>query len=123
MRPLINALPENPASSTVPLAQRIQPIVASLTQIQRFNSAVTIVEEFREFEVGTPVQIEGIYFGLAAAYYVDRANAHAGKAVIGPNGWEWRDDPSMAQAVRSFIDIHRATRQAEYVFLPATIQD
>lgn len=123
MRPLINALPENPATATGAMAQRITPIVASLTAIQRFNNSVTIVEEFREFEEGTPVQIEAIYFGLAAAYYVDRANVHAGKAVIGPNGWEWRDDASFAMAVRSFIDIHRATRQAEYVFLPVTIQD
>lgn len=122
LRPLFNALPENPATSTAAIAQRIQPVAAMLTQIQRFNGSVTVVDAFREFEAGTPVQIESIYFGLGASFYVDKSNTHAGVGVMGPNGWTWRDDPSIAQAVRSFLEIYRGSRQATYIFLPIEIQ-
>lgn len=122
LRPLFNMLPEDSASTSRSIGQRIQPIAGILTQIQRFNQVVTIVQEFREFEAGSPVQVESIYLGLGVAYYVDETNTHAGVAVAGPTGWVWRDDPSLAPLVRQFIDIYRGGREARYVNLPVEIQ-
>jgi hypothetical protein len=119
--PLFNTLPDNPEESRLALGQRIQPIVAILTQVQKFNQVVTVVEGFREFEEGRTVQTEKIHFGLGAAFYIDQADEHAGVAVLGPDGWEWRDDNSLIPAVRSFIDIYRGTQQARYVDLPIAV--
>ncbi|HKJ91182.1 MAG TPA: DUF3450 family protein [Oceanipulchritudo sp.] len=121
LSPLFNSLPENPEESTLPIGQRVQPIVAILTQIQKFNQVVTVVEGFREFEEGRTVQTEKIFFGIGAAYYVDQADEHAGMGVLTEEGWTWRDDNSLVPAIRSFIDIYRGTEQASYVEVPVTI--
>lgn len=119
--PLFNTLPENPETSKLPIGQRIQPVVAILTQVQKFNQVVTVVEGFREFEAGRTVQTEIVYFGLGSAYYVDQANEHAGAGVLGPDGWEWQDNNELASAVRSFLEIYRGSRQATYVEVPVSV--
>lgn len=119
--PLFSTIPDDPKASKLSLGQRVQPIVAILTQVQKFNQVVTVVEGFREFEAGRTVQTEKIYFGLGAAYYVDQANEHAGYGVLGPDGWEWQDNDELITAVRNFIDIYRGTQQAKYVELPVSV--
>lgn len=119
--PLFSTIPDDPKTSKLPIGQRIQPIVAILTQVQKFNQVVTVVEGFREFEAGRTVQTEKIYFGLGAAYYVDQADEHAGVGVLGPDGWKWEDNPKLIPMVRSFIEIYRGTQQAKYVKLPVSL--
>jgi hypothetical protein len=119
--PLFSTIPDDPTTSKLSIGQRIQPLVAILTQVQKFNQVVTVVEGFREFEAGRTVQTEKIYFGLGAAYYVDQADEHAGIGEMGPDGWVWEDDPKLVPMVRSFIEIYRGTQQAKYVKLPVTV--
>ncbi len=119
---LFRALPEDPKDSELPIGQRIQPIVAILTQVQKFNQVVTLVDDFREFEAGRTVQTETIYFGLGGAFYIDQANEHAGIGVPGTDGWEWSSDNSLIPSVRKFVDIYRGTQQASYVELPVSIK-
>lgn len=120
--PLFGTIPQDGESSSLSIGQRIQPIIAILTQIQKFNQVVTIEEGFREFEAGRTVQTEKVYFGLGAAYYVDRANEHAGYGVMTETGWDWKDDAALIPLVRRFVDIYRGTVQAEYVELPVDIR-
>jgi hypothetical protein len=120
LSPLFSTIPDDPMTSKLSVGQRVQPIVAILTQVQKFNQVVTVVEGFREFEAGRTVQTEKIYFGLGAAYYVDQANEHAGVGVLGSNGWEWKDDEKLVPAVRNFIEIYRGSQQAKYVKLPVS---
>lgn len=121
LRPLFNSLPKDPETSKLAIGQRIQPVVAILTQVQKFNQVVTVVESFREFEQGRTIQTETIYFGLGAAYYVDQADEHAGQGQLGPNGWEWKDDNTLIPVVRDFIKIYRGMQQASYVNLPVSV--
>lgn len=121
LSPLFSSLPENSDESGLAIGQRVQPIVAILTQIQKFNQVVTVTEGFREFEAGRTVQTEKIFFGLGAAFYVDQANEHAGIGVLGEEGWSWRDDNALIPTIRRFIEIYRGTQQASYVEVPVTI--
>jgi len=119
---LFKTIPEDPKASELAIGQRIQPIVAILTQIQKFNQVVTLVDDFREFEAGRTVQTETVYFGLGGAFYVDQANEHAGIGVPGENGWEWTADKALIPAIRNFVDIYRGTQQAKYVSLPVSVK-
>ena len=118
LSPLFNSLPDNPEKSKAAIGSRIQPVVAILTQIQKFDQVDTIVEGFQEFEAGRTVQTETIYFGLGAAYYVDKANDHAGIGVLTENGWEWEIQDDLAPQLRNFVEIYRGSKQAEYIQLP-----
>ena len=122
LNPLFNSLPENPKEAKLAIGQRIQPIVAILTQVQKFNQVVTVVGGFREFEAGRTVQTDTIYFGLGVAYYIDQADEHAGMGYIGPEGWEWRDDTALIPAVRNFLNIYQGTQQASYVDMPVSVK-
>jgi hypothetical protein len=122
LRPLFRVIPENPEESRLPIGQRIQPVVAILTQIQRFNQVVTITEGFRDFEAGRTVQTEKVFFGLGAAYYVDGANEHAGVGVLGEDGWRWDDDAALVPQVRQFVEIYRGSSQATYVPMPLKVR-
>jgi len=122
LTPLFNALPEDPEASKLSIGQRIQPIAGILTQIQKFNQVVTVIDDFREFEAGRTVQMKSIYFGLGSAYYVDQANEHAGYGVPGEDGWTWVDDDALAPEVRKFLNIYEGKMQAEYVELPVSVK-
>ena len=120
--PVFSQLPENPDDTKLSIAQRIQFVVASLTQIQKFNTSVTMEEGFREFEAGHQVQIDAIYFGLGTAYYVDKATENAGYAVMSPKGWQWQDDPSLAPLVRQLLEVYKSPGKAAFVELPVEIK-
>lgn len=122
INPLYVQIPENPAETKLSIAQRIQFVVGLLTQIQKFNTSVTVVEDFLEFEAGNQVQIDAIYFGLGTAYYVDKGTQHAGYAVLGASGWDWQEEPSLAPLVRQVIEIYGSPGKAAFVELPVEIQ-
>jgi hypothetical protein len=122
LAPLFRTIPEKASETKLSVGQRIQPIVAILTQIQKFNQVVSVIEDYREFETGRTVQTETIYFGLGAAYYVDQANEHAGFGYLGEDGWVWKDDVSIAQQVRTFMDVYKGSTQAKYVSLPVDVR-
>jgi hypothetical protein len=121
LSPLFNSLPEDSAKTKLAIGQRIQPIVAILTQVQKFNQVVTVVEGFREFEAGRTVQTEKVFFGLGAAFYIDQADEHAGLGVLEDGGWVWKDDDALVPAIRNFIKIYRGTQQASYVNVPVSV--
>jgi len=118
LQPLFNSIPDDADATKLALGQRVQPVVAILTQVQKFNQVVTVEEGFREFEEGRTLQTEKVYFGLGAAFYVDQANEHAGRGVLGPEGWVWEDDNSLIETVRELITIYRGGQQAKYISLP-----
>lgn len=122
IQPLYSQIPEDPESTKMSSAQRIQFIVGVLTQIQKFNTAVTVVEDFREFGSGHQVQIDAVYFGLGTAYYVDKANENAGYAVLGADGWTWHDDGTLAPLVRQVVDVYGSPGKASFVELPVEIK-
>ena len=122
IQPFFAQVPQNPRESDLSIGQRIQFVAGILTQVQKFNIGVTIEEDFREFESGTPVQIDAIYFGLGAAYYVDKADAHAGIGIVTAEGWTWREDDSLIPVVRQFVEVYRGLQQPTYVELPVILQ-
>jgi hypothetical protein len=122
LSPAYAAMPENPQTSTSAIGQRMQPIVAMLTQIQRFNNTVTVVQNFRSFGQGEPIQVDEIYFGTGAAFYVDRSGVNAGIGFPGENGWIWEPQEGIANKVMTFLAVYRGTRQAEYINLPVNVR-
>lgn len=122
IQPVFAQIPTDSRETSLSIGQRIQFIVAGLTQIQKFNTAVTVTEEFRAFESGNQVQVDAIYFGLGTAYYVDQRGEHAGFAVLAEDGWQWQDDAALAPLVRQVITIYSAPGNAAFVELPVNIQ-
>ncbi|TVR46836.1 MAG: DUF3450 family protein [Puniceicoccaceae bacterium] len=122
--PLLSRLRSEEAGTPLSISQRMQGVVGILSQVDRFNSIVTMVPEVRDFGGDGLIQVRTLYFGLAVAFYADDAAAHGGFGIPGPDGWVWtqRDDlaPQILELVRMYA---RETTMVEFIPLPVEIRN
>ena len=122
VKPLLNRLPSDPATTKMGAAERVQVVIGVLNELDKFNNAVTIFSEKRKNDKGEELSVETVYIGLGAAYFVSDAGDFAGMGTAGPNGWEWTIKPELGDAVREVIRIYKNERPARFVPLPAVIK-
>jgi hypothetical protein len=118
---LLNRLPEDSSNTKAGVTERVQTLVSLLSEIDKFNNAVTVFTEKRRNTRGEEVSVETVYVGLGAAYFVNESGNFAGSGSPGEKGWEWKIDPTLAADVREIIRIYRNERTARFVPLPVTI--
>jgi hypothetical protein len=118
--PLRRRIPRDGAGNA-PLGARLQNIVGILTQIDKFNSGVTLVSELREIGGGAR-EVRTLYFGLAGAYFLDASGAYGGVGVPGAQGWEWREEPGLTGPLADLFAVYANTKQAQFVSLPVQIR-
>lgn len=115
-------IPENPAESKLTVGQRLQPLVAILTEADKFNSAIAVASELRKNEAGNVVQVRTMYLGLAQAYFTDKEGKFAGVGTPAADGWKWTNDSSLAPVITKAIAVYENAQPAAFVSLPAKIQ-
>jgi hypothetical protein len=119
---LLVQIPSDPAKSASPLAQRLMNVLGVLAQAEKFNGTATFVGETRAVNGGQRVQVRTLYWGLGQAFYVDTPGEIGGIGRPGPDGWEFTDDPELADDVRRLLDIYEGNVDAiEFVRLPIEI--
>lgn len=125
LQPLSVRLPDAGGKSgqSLTTSQRMQTIVGLLTQIEKFNDTVDINAEAREID-NRRVQVQALYFGLAAAYWVDGNGTAGGTGRPGPDGWVWERDDTLAPAIQQMIAMYKKdTTEVHYVPLPVEVTD
>jgi hypothetical protein len=122
LKPLLNRIPPDSATTRTTAAERTQILVGILNELDKFNGAINIFSEKRSKEKEGEVAVETVYVGLGAAYFVNDSGDFSGMGTPGPNGWEWTQKPELAAPVREIIRIYRNERAARFVPLPATIR-
>lgn len=122
LKPMLNRIPKDPASTQAPPTERMQVVVGILNELDKFNNAVSVFSEKQKNEKGEEVAVETLYVGLGAAYFVNDSANFAGTGTAGPNGWVWTPQPGIAPAIREAIQIYRNERSARFVALPVTIR-
>lgn len=123
LKPLTNKLPENSEESTVPVTVRMQLVVAILSEIEKFQNAITVVNELRKVSSGDELEVRTLYIGLGQAYYADQNGEFAGRGVPGLDGWEWQDQPGLGATVNLVIDQYEEKASASFTDLPVTIRN
>jgi hypothetical protein len=120
---LLVQIPTDPAKAAPPLGQRLMSVLGVLAQAEKFNGTATFVGETRAVGGDQKVQVRTLYSGLAQAVYVDSRGETAGIGRPGPEGWEFIDDPELADDVGRFLDIYEGNVDAiEFVQLPIEIR-
>lgn len=122
LQPLSVRLPDpaNKAPVNLSASQRMQTVIGMLTQIEKYNDALDLAQESREID-GKRIQVQTMYFGIAAAYWVDGAGTAGGTGAPGPNGWVWTRDDSLAPQIRNMIAMYHGSNEVTYVTLPAKV--
>lgn len=122
LKPLLNRMPSDPASTKLAPTERMQIVVGVLNEIDKFNNAISVFNEKRKNAKGEEVAVETLYVGLGSAYFVTDAADFAGAGTVGANGWEWTPAPEIASSVKEVIRIYRNERPAHFVALPAALR-
>lgn len=123
LSPLIRRLPDDPEDTQLSLGERVQNIVGILSQTDKFNTTITLESEARELDSGKTVQVSTIYWGLAAAYYVDDSGTYAGIGYPTANGWEWPQVEDAGPQIKQLLEIYDGTDpNIQFVDLPASIK-
>lgn len=121
LEPLMRRVPREGAAIKASLSERMQVVVGFLSQVDKFNGALTVVPELRKKPDGKEVQVRTLYLGLAQAWFVSLDGEFAGHGISGAAGWEWTTANEIAPAVKLAIDIQQNAGIAQYVRLPVNV--
>jgi len=122
LKPFLNRLPTDAGSTQTSAPERVQVLAGLLSELDKFNNAVTVFSEKRTNEKGEEVAVETVYLGLGAAYFVNESGDFAGTGSPGSEGWEWTVKSDLASSVKEVLRIYRNERPARFIRLPAQIK-
>ena len=140
---LLPRVPKALAASVVPISQRLpqtdeqrekltlslryQNVIGVLNGIDKWNGAVTMKSEIRDLSTGRSVAVNVLYIGLGQAYYVgepgkDGKATIAGVGIPSAEGWVWRENDDLAEAIQQAVSIYKNESLATLVRLPVQIR-
>lgn len=122
LEPLMGRLPKDGTAIKASISERMQAVVGVLSQVDKFNGALTVVPELRTNPAGKEVQVRTLYLGLAQAWFVSLDGGFAGHGIPGATTWEWSPANEIAPAVKRAIDIQQGAGVAAYVSLPVQLK-
>jgi chromosome segregation ATPase len=122
LEPLMGRLPKDGSATKASISERMQAVVGVMSQVDKFNGALTVVPELRTNPAGKEVQVRTLYLGLAQAWFVSLDGSFAGHGIPGATTWEWSPANEIAPEVKRAIDIQQGAGVAAYVSLPVKLK-
>ena len=123
LEPLLVQIPEDPERVKVPLGSRLMNVLGVLVQAEKFNRSATLVGETRSLGGDQKVQVRTLYWGLGQAIYVDSKGEMAGVARPSQDGWQFEDDPQLANRASELLDIYEGNVDTiSFVPIPVEIR-
>jgi len=122
VRPLSQALPADPAATTIPLARRFQNVVGILNAVNKFQREIAVTSEVRTLSDGTRAEVTVFYLGLGHAYYASADGRAAGAGTVTAEGWTWASADEAASAIARAIAILKNEASAAFIRLPLRIE-
>lgn len=121
--PLVRRIPRPGTESKASLGERVQNIVGILSQADRFNSRITLVNRTQQLKDGREVQVSTLFWGLGQAYFVDTTGTYAGVGLPTPEGWVFEEVSGLAPSVAELIRVYRGeSNQINFVAVPARVR-
>jgi septal ring factor EnvC (AmiA/AmiB activator) len=113
-----------PTTSVVHLSlgERMQNVIGILSEVDKFNSAITVVNEVKKAADGKEVSVRTIYLGLGAAFYVDKTGQIAGVGAPGAEDWQWTARNDLSPKIAKLIYIYENAAAAEFVSMPISVK-
>ena len=120
--PLLKRIPNQPDQTRLSISERMQNIVGILSEVDKFNNAISLFTELRKNSADTEVQVKTLYVGLGVAFFADKNGEYGGVGVPSGGSWEWTSRPEIASDIARAIAIYENTETAQFVKLPATVK-
>ncbi|NWK54849.1 DUF3450 family protein [Verrucomicrobiaceae bacterium N1E253] len=98
--------------------ETLKSILSVFAACGRFNRTITVTEETRVLASGKKMTVDVLYLGLARAFYAAEQGDTAGLGTPGKDGWQWQDQPALADSVRKAFAVYRKDSPPQLVELP-----
>jgi len=118
----LKRIPADTVNTKMTGLERMQNLVGILNEVDKFNTAITVVSEVQKNPADAEVQVETMYLGLAQAYFVDKAGDYAGVGTPSATGWQWTANNQLAGKIQKTIAIYKNATPADFVSLPVQIK-
>ncbi|BET68003.1 hypothetical protein ASA1KI_29210 [Opitutales bacterium ASA1] len=115
-------IPKAGAATRASVGERLQNVVGILSEVEKFNRAITIVSEMQKMPSGETAQVRTIYLGLGVGYFTNEAGTYGGVLTPSPDGWTATENSAIAPAIRRAIGVYTNDVLAEFVPLPVEIK-
>lgn len=121
--PFFQRLPKDSSNTTLGIAERMQTVVAVLSEVQKFDGVMTLSQELRELADGDLGEVRTLYLGLASAYYLSPEGGDAGVGYPSDAGWLWESRPELADTIEEAIAIYEGkVQEARFLPLPVSVK-
>ena len=119
---LLAQMPADAEKTSLTGAERVNIILGILTEVDKFNGAVTVVSELREIDTDKTVEVKTLYLGLAQAFFVDSNQQFAKAGKLADGQWVWTEQNDYAHDIwRAIAMYENVIKPALFLKLPVTI--
>ncbi|MEM9159878.1 MAG: DUF3450 family protein [Verrucomicrobiota bacterium] len=118
---LYTRIPQGGEETRLSVSQRLQSVIAILSQADKFNGGVQLVSDIQQLDSGQ-AEVDVLYFGLAGAFFQDREGTYVGVGFPSSEGWVWEETPEKATEIAKVFAVYAGEMQAEFVNLPVKIK-
>lgn len=106
--------------STLSLSERAQIVLSIMSEIESFDSTLTLTTEI--INNSQPVEVRVLYFGLSRAFYVTDNGLAGGYGIPAETGWRWQAANDLSATVSRAIDIYETRVSLQLISLPMQVE-
>ena len=100
-------------------SMQLQVLLAKLSQLQRFNHALTVNKTVMTTDSGQEVMVKQFYLGAGYAWFTNVDGQYQGIGRVINGEWQWQFTPDVtSSAVATAIAIYEKKQEPGYVELP-----
>ena len=99
----------------------LQLILELLEKINEFNQNITLVTDLQQLPDGKIIEVEILYVGLGAAYFIDAKGNFPGRLVPSAKGWQPELLVNSGASIRRAINNYKQLKKPSFVDLPVRI--
>ena len=119
---LLAQMPADAEKTSLTGVERVNIILGILSEVDKFNGAVTVVSELREIDTDKTVEVKTLYLGLAQAFFVDSNQQFAKAGRLDGGQWVWTEQNDYAHDIwRAIAMYENVIKPALFIQLPITI--
>ena len=104
------------------LNARLSNVLNLLTEAEKWQQLVHLRKEMHEGESGKNINMDVVYFGLAAAYAADEEGEFAAVGRPGPEGWVFEKRDDLAAEIAELVRVIKGDAEAKFSNLPIELK-
>ena len=112
----------DPEVAHLPEIERLEIVLEMLKKIEAFNQNINVFFELHQMPDGQIVEVQVLYIGLGAAFFIDNKAQYAGWLHSTHQGWIPELNSSIASEIRNAIDAYERNNTSRFVELTVNLE-